>query len=199
MRFLPGHATTIVYTSNVFENILESLYLFLPAYVANMAPVFAKRFTLFPTLACPLDRGMMLAGQPFLGPHKTVRGVLTGVLAGIATAALQRFLAERSAFFSGISSEPHFALSALVWGGALGGGALLGDLVKSFLKRRFGIPSGQRWIPWDQLDYALGGLLVGSLVYPFSWQMTAVILIATPLLGLLVNMIGYVLSMKEAW
>lgn len=181
------------------QNILVALYLFLPAYTANMAPVFAKRFPVLSALAWPLDRGVMLSGQPLLGPHKTFRGILVGLLAGIATAALQRFLAERSEFFAGISSEPHFSTSPFVWGSALSGGALLGDLVKSFLKRRFGIPSGQRWIPWDQLDYAIGGLLVGSLFTPFPWQVIVIILVATPLVGLLVNIGGYLLSMKEAW
>jgi len=185
--------------TGVRQSILQALYLFLPAYAATMAPVVAKRFHLFSSLAWPLDRGMMFYQQPFLGPHKTFRGILAGILAAIGTAALQRLGAQRSDFFSSLSSEPHLLYSPILWGSALGGGALLGDLVKSFIKRRFGIPPGRRWFPWDQLDQVIGALLIGWLLYPFSWATVLILLLVTPLLSLVVNIGGYLLSVKEAW
>jgi len=185
--------------AGVWPSILQALYLFLPAYAANVAPVVAKRFHLFPFLAWPLDRGCILYQQRLFGPHKTFRGILVGILAAIGTAALQRLAVQRSEFFVSLSSEPHVLYSPILWGGALGGGALLGDLLKSFIKRRFGIPPGQRWLPWDQLDLAIGAVLIGRLFYPFSWTTILIILIATPLLGLLANIGGYLVSLKEAW
>lgn len=181
------------------ELILSSLYLFLPAYAANMAPVFAKRFQVLPILNRPLDGGRTLRGQPLFGAHKTLRGLVVGLGAGILVAALQRLGASRSGFLAQFSSPPHEELSPLLWGGALGGGALLGDLAKSFIKRRFGIPPGRRWFPWDQLDLVVGALLLGSLVYPLPWPVILVVVVATPLLGILVNIGGYLLSIKEAW
>ncbi|TSC71766.1 MAG: hypothetical protein G01um101438_919 [Parcubacteria group bacterium Gr01-1014_38] len=164
-----------------------------------MAPVVAKRFHLFSSLAWPLDRGLLLHQQPLLGPHKTFRGIIVGILAAIGTAALQRLGAQRSDFFSSLSSEPQLLYSPILWGSALGGGALLGDLVKSFIKRRFGIPPGRRWFPWDQLDQVIGALLIGQLLYPFSLATVLILLIVTLLLGLVVNIGGYLLSLKEAW
>jgi len=37
-------------------------------------------------------------------------------------------------------------------------GALMGDIIESFFKRRVGRTRGQDWIPFDQLDFILGVL-----------------------------------------
>lgn len=181
------------------ELVLKSLYLFLPAYVANMAPVVAKRLNVFPALARPLDGGRRLGGQPLVGPHKTFRGLVVGFAAGVLTAAGQRFWARGEGFLAALSAPPHEATSPLLWGGALGGGALLGDLVKSFIKRRLGIPPGRRWFPWDQLDLIIGAVVLGRLLYPLPWEVILVVLLLTPLVGVLVNIGSYLVSIKEAW
>ena len=181
------------------ELVAESLYLFLPAYAANMVPILAKRLNLFASLARPLDGGARLRGQPLFGPHKTVRGFVLGFGAALGVASFQWALARSGSVMRALSSEPHEVLSPVLWGGALGGGALLGDLGKSFVKRRLGIPPGRRWFPWDQLDLVVGALLLGRLLYPFSWETIVVLVVATPLLGLVVSAGGYVLSVKEAW
>ena len=63
--------------------IIQALYLFLPAYCANMAPVFANRLRL------PL-------GQPistkYFGEHKTWRGFIVGVLAALVILYIQKLL-----------------------------------------------------------------------------------------------------------
>ena len=60
--------------------ILELLYFMLPAFLANMAPVFAKGHLKF--LNRPLDFGLSLFGRPLLGDNKTWRGLVVGVLVG---------------------------------------------------------------------------------------------------------------------
>lgn len=181
------------------ELVLQALYLFLPAYAANMAPVIAKRLRLFSALDRPLDGGAVLHGQPLFGPHKTLRGFVVGISAAIVVAVFQRWAATRAGLFQEVSLPPHTTLSPLLWGGLLGGGALLGDLVKSFVKRRRGIPPGRRWFPWDQLDLVFGAVVLGSIVYTVPLPLILIVLLATPLLGLLVNLGGYLLSVKEAW
>lgn len=181
------------------ERVLVALYLFLPAYAANMAPVIVKRLGLFPSLNRPLDGSRTLWRQPILGAHKTLRGVIVGVCAAIGVAALQRALLLRSSWLAAISSPPLEVLSPVLWGGALGLGALLGDLAKSFVKRRLGIPPGRRWFPFDQLDLIVGALVLARALYHIPWDIIVIVLVLTPLLGILVNLGGYLLSIKEAW
>lgn len=181
------------------ELVLQSLYLFLPAYAANMAPVIARRLRLLPVLDRPLDGGRLFRRQPLLGAHKTFRGIVFGILAAVALALLQQRAAVAGGVASDLSLFPYAEHSPLVWGGLLGGGALLGDIVKSFVKRRCGIPPGRRWFPWDQLDLVVGAVLLGRILYPFSWATIVVVFTVTPLLGLLVNLASYTLSVKEAW
>ncbi len=68
--------------------IVQILYFFLPAYLANMSPVLVRRW--FSALAIPIDGGKTLWGKRLLGDHKTWRGLLAGVIAGMLVFELQR-------------------------------------------------------------------------------------------------------------
>jgi CDP-2,3-bis-(O-geranylgeranyl)-sn-glycerol synthase len=48
-------------------------------------------------------------------------------------------------------------------------GALLGDIVESFFKRRIGRDRGQDWIPFDQLDFIVGALVFSLLISEFLY------------------------------
>lgn len=179
------------------DTIIFTLYLFLPAYAANMAPVFSKWLNILPGLAMPID-GSGEGKDGFLGSNKTYRGLITGLFAGVVVAEIQ-FLLSESGTFLGISTFLLRADSAAIWGLLLGAGALTGDLVKSFIKRKIGIKPGERWIPWDQLDMVVGGIIFGSAMYHFSWQSILILLIVSPILIVIVNILGYFLKIKENW
>jgi len=180
------------------NEIISTLYLFLPCYVANMAPVVAKKFNLFPSLAKSLDGSSDENSRQIFGANKTYRGILVGIIAGALTAFTQ-FLLVDNPFLGKISVFPYTAQNFFIWGILLGGGALCGDLVKSYLKRKRGIAPGERWLLWDQLDMVFGGIIFGSLMYRFSWQAILVLLIISPLLILAVNILGYLLKIKDNW
>jgi CDP-2,3-bis-(O-geranylgeranyl)-sn-glycerol synthase len=64
-----------------WASVLGALWLFLPAYVANMSPVFMAK--LVPRWSAPIDGGRVAKdGQRVLGPGKTWRGLVGGALAG---------------------------------------------------------------------------------------------------------------------
>ena len=46
-------------------------------------------------------------------------------------------------------------------------GALMGDIIESFFKRRIGKKRGEDWIPFDQLDFILGVLFFSFLMAGF--------------------------------
>lgn len=196
--------------------VLQALWLFVPAYVGNMGPVFAMR--LFPRWKAPLDGGREWRdGRPLLGAGKTWRGIVAGSLFGMAFATAQshvRYTRWDLSDFGGTASGGY--VGPLVLGFGLGFGAVAGDAVKSFFKRRTGRPGGARWVPFDQLDFVLGALLfawLASLLLEVTgllgfnwwtrefagarWPILLSLLLLTPGLHFLVNGIGYKLKLKD--
>lgn len=174
--------------------ILESLYFALPIYFANMAPVIFKQV---PILATPIDGGVVWRGKRLLGKNKTWRGLVVGIIVGIMTIYLQQCLYKTTDLFRSLSLLNYPGISAPLFGSLLGGGALVGDALKSFFKRRIGILSGQKWIPFDQIDLIIGGIALGSFIYFPGWKLVLVLLILTPGLHLLTNVIAYKLGLKN--
>ena len=165
------------------QRLLELLYLMLPAYFANMAPPFAKFWHGWNR---PIQR-------KWLGEHKTVVGFALGVLAAIAIAFAQ--------------SRIDFAIDRLwpagAWAGvglASGLGAMIGDSLKSFFKRRMGIAPGARWIPADQLDFVIGALIALSFFVELTIADVVPIFVFTFLADIAVNQISYRAGIRDtAW
>jgi len=79
----------------------------------------------------------------------------------------------------------------------MGFGAILGDAVKSFFKRRIKIKPGRTWIPFDQIDYILGGALFFSWFYLPILKDSISLLFIGLILYIIVNVIGYYLGLRE--
>jgi len=87
------------------------------------------------------------------------------VIAGVITAGIQAALFFNTDFFKNNTLVDYGQVNFVLLGALMGGGALTGDLVKSFIKRRLDIPPGRPWFPWDQLDWIMGAMLLSSFVY----------------------------------
>jgi CDP-2,3-bis-(O-geranylgeranyl)-sn-glycerol synthase len=119
------------------QTVLELIVLLV---IANGAPLLAGAL-LGGRFATPLDGGLRLAdGHSLLGPAKTVRGLLSSILATALAA-------------------PLFGLSPVL-GAGFGLLAMSGDLLSSFTKRRLGIDSSRSAPLLDQLPETLLPLLV---------------------------------------
>src|SRR5438445_4386809 len=123
--------------------LITSALLFIgPAYFANAGPLVLCG-------GAALDGGRTLAvGQPIFGPHKTVRGVIAGIVAGTLVGLAESFVDSRLAFAG-------FMIAL---------GAVFGDLLDAFVKRRLNVSPGGAMRVLDQLDFILGSVLLG---YPF--------------------------------
>lgn len=174
--------------------IVGSLWFFFPIGMANMAPVLFR--SLAKRLAIPIDGGRLFLGKPLFGSHKTWRGLLFGTLTGGLFFLMQVGV---YAVFPSVRAIAVFDyLNVPIWTGLLlGFGAIFGDLIKSFLKRRISVKPGERWFPFDQIDYLLGGLLAMSIVYPLTWSVWVMVLLGGLILHMIVNNIGFALGMKE--
>jgi CDP-2,3-bis-(O-geranylgeranyl)-sn-glycerol synthase len=170
--------------------ILDCLYFMMPAYIANMIPVFSAK--LFPNLNLPIDLDFKIGDKPILGKNKTFRGLLSGTLFGVLVFYIQKII--------NINSLIDYSQSSLMIGLTLSLGALLGDLFGSLLKRRWNINPGKPLYIVDQLDYSVGALFITSFIIDFSIQQIFIILTLSLGLTILVNHFAYFLSIrKEKW
>ena len=102
-------------------------------------------------------------------------------------------------FFKNISLINYNEYSLLL-GFLLAIGAMFGDLIESFIKRRLNILPGQRFIPWDQLDFVIGALILSYFIVPLSFIDIILILIISFILHIIFNHLGYYLKVnKNKW
>jgi CDP-2,3-bis-(O-geranylgeranyl)-sn-glycerol synthase len=178
-----------------FHSLLQVLYFFLPAYLANMSPVLVRRR--FNALAIPIDGGQTLWGKRILGDHKTWRGLIAGVVAGGLIYELQRFAYQ--AGFAPDLALIDYPAHPLLPGLLMGVGTGVGDAVKSFFKRRIDIEPGASWPVFDQLDFFLGAYVFVALLYSPPLMPTLACLPVIFLGNLAFNAAGYRLGFKETW
>jgi len=115
---------------------------------ANAAPLFLKK-AMGTALDWPLDGGLTLTdGRPLLGASKTIRGIVAALLTTPAVSALM-----------GLGWE----LGALV-----AACAMVGDLLSSFIKRRFGLAPSSQAIGLDQIPESLLPFIAASWLVPIS-------------------------------
>ena len=129
------------------------------------------------------------------GSHKTWRGLILASLTGILVFWLQIYLFQFS-FFQNISLIDYSGFTVLL-GFLLGFGAIIGDLVKSYYKRKNNIKPGQSWIPYDQIDFVLGGIIFSFFVYVPTVSVVVILLLISPLLHIAANVIGYLLGINK--
>lgn len=124
----------------MIEALWLGLKLLLLLAAANTAPLQAKKW-LGERWAAPIDGGLVLPdGRPLLGRSKTWRGLLAAVAATTLAA-------------------PLLGLPAAI-GAWVGLGAMAGDALSSFTKRRLGTPPSGRATGIDQIPEALVPLLL---------------------------------------
>ncbi len=176
----------------MLEIIWQSIVWILPAYVANGSAVLLGG-------GMPMDFNKKWRGKPIFGRGKTWRGFFGGGIAGIlAGIIISHFIS-----FDGKYSIAIFA--------SLSFGALLGDLVESFVKRRIGKGQGEKWIIADQIDFLLGAFflcyVVSTVLQPYmneNWFLghftvwhILFLLVLTPFLHLVTNIMAYLFKYKD--
>ena len=181
----------------VLETLAVALWAMLPAYVPNNAAVLAGG-------GKPIDGGRFWRGKRLLGDGKSWRGTFVGTAVGALLALGLNAVHPAAVDVLGVGL-PTFPLVAVI---SLPLGAMLGDILASFLKRRTGRERGAPFPIVDQLDFAVVALLLTAMLSP-DWfigtfldpptVLLAVVLV-TPLLHVVTNGIAYVLGLKnEPW
>jgi len=161
------------------EKAMEVLVFLLPPYVANATPVVTSKFY---APGHPIDMGKTFVdGRRLLGDNKTVEGFVSGVIAGSAVGALLSAYGVHSLY-------PSIVLSV---------GAMMGDCLGSFIKRRFGIEPGERALLLDEEPFIVVALAFYSvLVRPLDTHTWLLSIILTFIFHIVTNKIAEIIHLK---
>ncbi|HEC16400.1 MAG TPA: CDP-archaeol synthase [Sedimenticola sp.] len=145
--------------------------------IANGTPVIARK--LFGSrFGFPLDGGVkFMDGRPLLGSSKTLRGLLLAVVAATLTAPLFGYC---------------WGIGAMI-----GGAAMLGDLLSSFIKRRLGLAPSSMALGLDQIPESLLPLLVCKVPLGLGWLSIAMVTMAFFVCELLFSFVLYRLHIRR--
>ncbi len=173
----------------MIEYAVRVMMLSLPAMVANAMPLITCRSILRNPHPIDLNK-RFLDGKRVFGDNKSVEGFISGVVAG---------------FLVGLTYSYYFNMTAwILYGLTSGLGAMCGDLLNSFIKRRLGLRPGQPFIPLDQLSFII---MAFALVKAFKADVmvgqdlgTVDFVAGLALAGVLhplTNYVAYLLGVKE--
>lgn len=171
----------------MWDIILNSLWLIIPAYCANFIPVFIKGKN-------PLDgKRMFIDGNRIFGDGKTWEGLIGGTLFGVFIGLVQIFLQNAYLDQFQILTFHQTYLTIFI----LAFFALFGDLVGAFFKRRFGLKRGEPAPLLDQLDFLVMALAALSIFQPISLYWILFLAIITPIIHKSSNVIAHIIKAKD--
>ncbi len=206
--------------------LIFSILFILPGYISNAGMVLVGG-------GKPIDGGRTLKdGKRIFGDNKTWSGLIKGPLfigipisiglfciflflwpniVGIPMTGIKgkdykiyRDIKFYEYYFIG-GSFPIGILSLLIRIILCSYGAAIGDLIGSFLKRRFDVESGAPFWVIDQLDFALFAILflcIPALIFPEIFWLPDIniiifLMILTPSVSIIANSIAYIIDLKE--
>lgn len=182
----------------MLRDTLFAFWFMLPAAIANGAPILSARFPLLEKWDARLDFGKTFHGRPLLGSHKTWRGIVSGMVCATLALWVQQLLVRHTGWadvFSGPVDYP--SLPTLLLGPLFGLGALGGDAIESFFKRRRGTRDGGTWVPFDQLDYIVGAVLVSLPFFILTFRQYVLVFVIWFAMHFLSTYVGWRVGLKE--
>ncbi|MEM4255394.1 MAG: CDP-2,3-bis-(O-geranylgeranyl)-sn-glycerol synthase [Candidatus Norongarragalinales archaeon] len=169
-------------------DFVELLLLVFPAFISNGAPVvFGGGAT--------VDFGMkFFDGKRVFGDSKTVRGLVSGIVAGTLAGAIVALLFPFMPWFS-VEDKIILAFFASA-------GAMAGDLLGSFVKRRLGLAPGSQYFLLDQLLFLVVALLFIAYSQPVVFKLlngwdVLWLLVLTYFLHLFFNWLAHKMQLKK--
>lgn len=164
--------------------ILRVSLIAIPLYLCNgLALVFGGTTS--------VDFGKkFIDGKRLLGDGKTFKGTAAGIFFA--------FLGVLTLYLFFPQTNELLGTNYLVYGTLLAIGAVAGDFVGSFIKRRIGSQRGTSVFPLDQLDFVLGAFAVGAIVMVPTILEMVFLLALTILAHILGNHIAFFARLKRS-
>ncbi|MCS7368326.1 MAG: CDP-2,3-bis-(O-geranylgeranyl)-sn-glycerol synthase [archaeon GBS-70-058] len=160
---------------DLIERIVVCIWKVLPAYVANACPLIIIRNR----KGHPLDfNKKFIDNKPILGSGKTIEGFIAGIVIGGIVGVLQ-------------------TPSNLIRAFTLSLGAMLGDSMGSFIKRRLNIERGKPAPLLDQVMFILVAIILSYRFETYTLKDIIIIVAITVPLHIATNRIAYFLGIKK--
>ena len=160
---------------------IETFIWILPAFFANALPAAISKINIL-GLRVPVDGGRKAPdGKRWLGDGKTWQGVLSATAAGAVIGHLLSYIRMGSALIGGI----------------MGFGAIFGDAVGSFIKRRMGLKRGANAGVFERIDFLVFALAFSLPFYDWTLKHIILLLVTVPFIHRVFNIIGYRLKLKD--
>jgi len=219
--------TSLIYSfADWIAILLFSLLFIVPAYISNAGMVIVGG-------GKPIDGGKCFKnGKRILGDHKTWNGFIKGPLyigIPISIAIFSLFLvlwpfielipimaAQQGAykFYVDIFYYQYYFVGGILPFGFLAlilrivlcsYGAVIGDLIGSFIKRRLNYESGAPFWVVDQLDFAVFAIIFSSIPALFlpaafitpDLNIIIFLMILTPSVSIIANTVAYLIGLKD--
>jgi CDP-2,3-bis-(O-geranylgeranyl)-sn-glycerol synthase len=185
----------------IWSSAVSVLWLLLPAYVANALATLPRG------RGPAMDFGRTVArdGRRILGSSKTWSGFLVAGFGAIPVGLLEAWLILLAP--PNLQLVPQLApsvVAAVPVVAILTFGAMTGDALGSFVKRRLGRPSGSRTFLLDQMPFVLVPIALGLAFYPGlfggvfgNWEGILWLLVYTLGLHAAFNWVGYWAGLKQ--
>ncbi|MHA1674579.1 MAG: CDP-archaeol synthase [Promethearchaeota archaeon] len=188
-----------------------AFFILVPAFATNGMMVLAGKIKGIPRF--PLDGGRYHKdGERFLGDGKSWNGFIGGWIAGALVSAaicwwffilisnaeeywmLKFYTQDYILNFISAGLDPKsFWLSQIF----IALGSPIGDAIGSYFKRRKKHKRGESFFFWDQNDFIIVSGLIALIWFPLKWYYWIFMLIMTPILTGLANLIGYYINKKD--
>lgn len=175
--------------------LIYTVYLFLPTFISNGAPIIIKNVPWLKRFNKPIY-------ETYLGKNKTYRWFIAWTVFAILFSIFQFWgtkyltLETLSSFYYEIIDS--YQTAALAWF-LQWFWALLWDSIKSFFKRRLWIKPGKPWPIIDWIDYIIGGILLFSFIYIPSIFAMFLLFVISPIAWFVANVIAYFMGWKDVW
>lgn len=172
--------------------LVEVTWILFPIYAANGLTPVMMRFL----KGHPIDNGRMLGKNRLLGDGKSWEGLFFGTFMGIVIAVVEMLAFPYLPWDLSPVALSIIIMTPLV-GFLLGFGAMMGDVVASFFKRRMNRQRGALVPLLDQLDFLAGAFLMLSLVVVVEWGWIILGTIITLVFHVIANVIAFKIGVKK--
>ena len=149
----------------------------------------------FKEIKTPQDFGRSIKGKRIVGDHKKFGPFLFGIMLGTIFGMIKYIYLDQymsDGMILRLSFGENLGLYFL-----MSFGALMGDTVKSIIKRRLNIAPHKAWVPFDEIDHSTLSMLLAVVFFKVPVGVMLTIIVVFFFLHLLTNLLAYLFKIKD--